>query len=235
MRASFLRSLFLLPPLLLSACGLNSSSQLSSSSEAKLDRCSDLIGSCDYYRCVEEERATCGESGYPLGYGQRYCEILSAIDFPASVTNLAKAVHPADGNVWKGEVRSCLQVEMEKYFSANPNRSCDDLRSFAFASHPHCYTQEVSFCNLNVASIVAVGLSIAPKDLLAAESQQQVRDTAKICVEQFSKRLETERGFALRFELLKYRTIWKAVAASPANLTSWLDRFLKTGEETVED
>jgi hypothetical protein len=200
-----------------------------------LDRCSDLIGSCDYYRCVEEERLSCGESGYPLGYGQRYCEILSAIDFPASLPGLNQAVHPADGNVWKSGVRSCLQEQMDKFFAADPKPSCQDLRSFAFGSHPLCYTQEVSFCNLNVPSIVAVGLHIAPQDLLTAESQQQVRDTAKICVAQFDQRLATESGFALRLELLKYRTLWQAVAATPASLSSWLDHFQSTGEETVDN
>lgn len=233
MRVPLFRSLFFIPVLLLTACGVNSSSQVASS-EAKLDRCSDLIGSCDYYRCVEEERLSCGESGYPLGYGQRYCEILSAINFPASISAFKKTVHPADGNVWKTNVRSCLQVEMDKYFAANPQVTCGDLRSFAFGSHPRCYTQEVSFCNMNVASIVAVGLHIAPQDLLTEESQRQVRDTAKICVEQFNKRLATESGLALKFELLKYRTLWQAVASSPASLTSWLDRFLKTGEEKAD-
>ncbi len=219
--------------LILNACGASSHSQLAGSS-AGIDKCSKLIGSCDYYVCVEEERLSCGDSGYPIGYGKRYCEILSSIDYPQAKDEHAKAVHPADGNVWKSDVRTCLQVEMDKYFAANKKPSCDQLRSFAFGSHPKCYTQKTSFCDLNPAAIVAVGLNIAPGDLLTAESQQQVRDTAKICVDQMNKRLATESGFFLKLDLIKYRTLWQAVALAPSSLTSWMERFVSTGEEAIE-
>ncbi|MBC7659085.1 MAG: hypothetical protein H7249_05190 [Chitinophagaceae bacterium] len=31
------------------------------------DACTPLIGSCDYYTCVEDNRLSCGPTGYPLG------------------------------------------------------------------------------------------------------------------------------------------------------------------------
>ncbi len=219
--------------LILNACGLGQQSQLSGS-DPTVDKCSKLVGTCDYYLCVEDERLSCGETGYPVGYGKRYCEILSGIDYPQVTDTHAREVHPADGNVWKEDVRSCLQVEMEKYFSTHKKPSCDELRAFAFGSHPKCYTQTTSFCDLNPASIVAVGLNIAPSDLLSAESQRQVRDTAKICVQHMNDRLANEKGFFLKLDLIKYRTLWQAVALTPSSLTSWMESFVATGDETIE-
>src|SRR6187399_553833 len=91
---------------------------LASAQPVVLDRCSTLIGTCEYYSCVEEERISCGAEGYPLGYGVNYCEKLSALEFYPARTDLNQKVFPADGNAWRDEVRSCLQEEMDGYFAA---------------------------------------------------------------------------------------------------------------------
>jgi hypothetical protein len=219
--------------LLMTACGGASNSEIKSEA-TKIDRCSDLIGSCEYYSCVEDERLSCGEKGYPIGYGLNYCTKLTAIDFPASNTNLGTKVFPGDGNVWKGEVRDCLQVEMDRFFAKNRKPSCQQLREFAFNSHPACYTQKTSFCELNVQSIVKVGLTIAPQDLVTAESQKQVKDTAAICMQQIDARIARESNFLVKLDLLKYKGIWKAVTLTPASLSQWLSRFAEDGQETTQ-
>lgn len=211
------------------SCTANESSELESQSRNSIDRCSALVGSCDYYACVETERLNCGPQGYPLGYGKNYCEKLSAIEFAGPQSEM----FTGDGNIWKREVRDCLQEEMEDYFRDQPATDCQQLRTFAFDSHPRCYTQKTSFCELDVSSVLAIGFTILPKDLVSIESQKQVRETASICVVEINERLAEGPNWSLKFELLKYRTLWQAVAASPVSLTAWLDRFENSGEEDV--
>lgn len=215
------------------SCRTDSNSNLASQARGPVDECSSLVGTCEYYSCIEKNRLSCGETGYPMGYGLNYCEKLSSIEFQPASTALGNRVFPADGNKWKVNVRSCLQVEMEKYFQTNPNSTCQELRTFAFNSHPGCYTQAVNFCELNVQSIVQVGLAIAPRDLVSSESQTQVRETANLCVNHINNRLQSESGFLLRVQLLKYKAIWKTIAASPAGLSDWLGKYMQDGAENI--
>lgn len=187
------------------------------------DSCTGLIGTCDYYACVERERLSCGAKGYPMGYGVNYCEKLSALEFSPAHTSLGAATFPADGNEWRDRVRTCLQVEMDDQFARKGDMSCSELKAFAFNSHPKCYTEESpSFCELTVESVLKVGLTIAPKDLLTKESLTQVTTTAGICSDQLSKRLETESNLLVRLNLMKYRSIWNAIAIDPAKVSEHL-------------
>ena len=191
---------------------------------APLDSCSSLIGTCEYYNCVETERLSCGADGYPLGYGANYCEKLSALEFFPARTSLGAATFPADGNEWRDGVRSCLQEEMDEYFASHTQVSCEGLKAFAFDSHPKCYTQapSASFCELTVESVVKVGLTIAPKDLFTAESLRQVATTATLCSQQLTERLKTEKSALVRFNLHKYRVLWNSIAANPASFSDQL-------------
>lgn len=211
----------LIASLLSISASLSLSSPSHDNSLNAIDRCSSLIGSCEYYSCVEEERLSCGDRGYPIGYGVNYCEKLSALEFSPTGGLIKSLVFPGDGNEWRDNVRECLQEEMDEYFRTEENVSCDSLRKFAFNSHPRCYTQTaVSFCELSPESVVRVGATIAVKDLLTEESLRQVRDTANICEEQLSKRLESEGNLFVRLELQKYRLIWQSVAKNPLLLGS---------------
>ena len=195
------------------------SSTLSFTTPAPLDRCSDLIGSCEYYSCVDEERISCGDSGYPLGYGVNYCEKLSALEFNPARGGIKEKVFPADGNQWRDNVRSCLQVEMENYFAnAGSSASCEELHDFAFDSHPRCYTelQPTSFCELPPEDVLKVGFTISPNDLLTQSSLRQIIDTALICENRLDERLSVEWNPLVRFELKKFRLLWKSVAENPA-------------------
>jgi hypothetical protein len=174
-----------------------------------------LIGTCEYYSCVEDERISCGAEGYPIGYGVNYCEKLSALEFHPARTSLGALTFPGDGNVWRDEVRTCLQEEMEDYFAKTNEVTCEGLREFAFNSHPNCYTQSPSFCELTVESILKVGLTIAPKDLLTSESLSQVATTAMICKEQISERLKSEENPFVKLNLLKYQLVWSSIARDP--------------------
>lgn len=188
------------------------------------DRCSDQIGNCSYYSCIEQERLSCGSSGYALGYGQAYCEKFSELTFQPSHPGGELAVFPAAGNEWRDEVRACLQYELEDYFAGEEEKDCRSLRAFAFESHPRCYTSGPSFCALKPQSIIKIGLTINT-DLLTAESLAQVRDTATICVRQLDERIADEPSFFVRWKLKEYQGIWRLVAANPIQLGNLLKPY----------
>ena len=95
-------------------------------------QCSHLVGSCDYYRCIEETKISCGEEGYLLGFGGYYCDKFSGMDFSDWKNRLREKIFPANANDWRDEVRECLQVEMEIYFNNNEQMTCGELKDFAF-------------------------------------------------------------------------------------------------------
>ncbi len=186
------------------------------------DSCASLLGSCEYYSCVEAQRISCGETGYALGYGQVYCEKFTAMSFAPSRTKLEATLFPADGGEWRDEVRSCLQEKLEEYFAQEEQPTCSSLRTFAFASHPYCYTKGPSFCELSPENVVRIGLTIK-LDLLTGESVRQIRDTAAICDGQLGERLTTEKNAFIRWQLAHYRGIWQLIARDPLRVNAFLD------------
>ncbi len=187
------------------------------------DSCSQLIGSCDYYTCIDTQRLSCGDQGYALGYGRRFCQKFTGMSFAPARTRLEAELFPASGDAWRDEVRSCLQEELETFFTDTQNASCEQLRTFAFASHPHCYTKGPSFCELSPENVVRIGLTIKT-DLLTGESFQQIRDTAEICDAQLQARIDTEPKALLRWQLAHYQGLWRLIAADPLQV----HRFLET-------
>jgi hypothetical protein len=183
--------------------------------EVYYDECANLIGSCDYYACINQNRLSCGPKGYPLGYGKKYCEKFSAIDFPEAISTNQIKLFPGTGNIWRDNVRSCLQTKMESWFASAANKDCSSLRSFAFNSHPECYTDGPSFCELIPDNVVRIGLTIQVNDLFKAETIRQIQQTSRICVSQLDERISEEDRAAIRFQLAEYRKIWVLVAADP--------------------
>jgi hypothetical protein len=179
------------------------------------DDCTELIGSCEYYACIDRERLSCGEDAYALAYGKKYCERFSAIDFKDNPPPFSGDLYPAKGNEWRDQVRSCLQESLEDWFASAAEKDCQALRRFAFDSHPFCYTAAPSFCELTPENVLRVGLTIQPNDLFKAESQKQIRDTARICVTQLDERIEAENRPWMRFKLAEYKKIWVLVTGDP--------------------
>lgn len=192
-------------------------------SETFSDQCANLIGSCEYYSCIDIERLSCGSQGYTLGYGRKYCQKFSAIDFPETNNPHALALFPSNGNQWRDQVRSCLQQRLETAFANDEVKDCASLRKIAFDSHPKCYTDGPSFCELTTDNVIRIGLTIQPNDLIKAESQQQIRDTASICVKQLSVRIEEVDNPLYRLELSEYRNLWVLVSQNPAQFFGLLN------------
>lgn len=81
---------------------------------------------CGFYDCLERN-CGCGASGYPLGYGKKYCQIFS--NYPFS----------GQGGKWRDATLRCLQRSLIPY-SQCPPTNCSTMKTKAFDSHPFCYT-----------------------------------------------------------------------------------------------
>lgn len=127
--------------------------------------------SCDYYLCKEaaEGDSACGEEGYYLGYGFKYCERMSLI----TRTELS-----GPGKVWLDGARLCLIEEVERQI--DDEHSCSDIKQIAFDSHPGCYIDS-GFCSLPWGDMWSVFISVDPTDV----EVQQVLLTGVSCFRDF--------------------------------------------------
>jgi hypothetical protein len=114
-------------------------SQCTALCKASLDCDNPPPGQCEFYdRCLEA-KFDCGESGYPLAYGKKYCERF-----------LNEKLFSDKGRRWRDETLLCLQraiVPLRK----DSQTTCEMLEKQAFESHPNCYAGvENSFCELPI-------------------------------------------------------------------------------------
>jgi len=93
--------------------------------------------SCSFYFDCLESRYHCGPSGYPIGYGQKYCE-----KFVSSRNELS-----ARGQVWMLATMHCLQMALVPEATANQGTTCSQLEDRAFGTHARCYL-ESGVCDL---------------------------------------------------------------------------------------
>ena len=95
----------------------------------------------DFYANCLESRYHCGPDGYPIGYGQRYCQKFSD----------NRGMLDARGQQWMLDNMHCLQLALVgDAVDADPTATtCDALEDKAFASHAPCYTGN-GFCPLGV-------------------------------------------------------------------------------------
>jgi hypothetical protein len=133
--------------------------------------------SCDYYRECLEPQFSCGLSGYPLGYGEKYCNKFYEKNELVSNKNLSPK-----GEIWRDATGKCLQVELQKKVIKNELFSCDQLTKFAFATHPKCYTQEeASICDLPVNDWKIIANIPERFDLLSKDGRTQMKIVLAIC------------------------------------------------------
>lgn len=126
---------------------------------------------CDWYKECLEERMQCGSEGYPLRYGNKYCNRF--------VDNLNE--FSPKGQEWVKGTLSCLKRDLKDYLHRN-KYYCSDLERDAFKSHPECYAKN-GFCSLLVEisdySSFFTGLFkvYEIKDFISVKAIQQVLDT----------------------------------------------------------
>jgi hypothetical protein len=106
---------------------------------------------CDFYAQCIESRYDCGPTGYPIGYGQYYCNKF--------VTD-ASLLSP-QGQTWMTNVMLCLQRDLLPYAlgATQGFGDCQALQDFAFSTHPACYVDN-GLCALPVTDWEAIVVKI---------------------------------------------------------------------------
>lgn len=121
------------------------------------DACEQYIGangcaSCDYYLCKEAADKSCGDDGYYVGFGHKYCERLTLVTEPRL---------SVEGQAWSAATRECLMLALER--DSLPSDSCDEIAEIAFASHPGCYL-DMGVCDLPLSDLWKVVTTIDSDD-----------------------------------------------------------------------
>lgn len=99
--------------------------------------CSHLVGTCEYYQCLEGQEQ-CGSKGYYLKFGKHYCEKYQNDE----------SEYSEKGREFLTNIRNCLQDELEREVTrANELPKCSKVEKFAVATHKYCY-QQYGFCDL---------------------------------------------------------------------------------------
>ncbi len=128
---------------------------------------------CAFYSACLEPAHSCGESGYAIGYGEKYC----------SRYDVDNTFSPA-GITWRNAVLHCLQASLVPELATASSMTCDAITTFAFDSHPRCYTEGPSICFLPPSDVLNVVSVIDGQDILSLRSAKQMASVAGTCVEQ---------------------------------------------------
>lgn len=93
---------------------------------------------CSFYRSCLDPARSCGEDGYALRFGERFCNTFME----------EKHQFTPAGQTWLRSVRRCLQAELVHSLDDPP--SCEALADTAFKTHARCYTDRAdSICSLD--------------------------------------------------------------------------------------
>lgn len=149
-----------------------------------------VVLTCAFYASCLERALPCGESGYALGFGERFC------------TAFRHASMGPEGRAWVQGVMGCLQealvprVRAAGAFADAPGAprpsaaTCAAIGEEAFASHPGCYTHpDHSICFLPPSDVAAVLATIGLPELVERRTRDQVLATIGICTGQIARRL----------------------------------------------
>jgi len=93
----------------------------------------DTKNICEYYSCIEEQRL-CGQKGYLLGFGKKYC-----LKFDESERYFSDA-----GKEWSRRVRECLISNLDLPSSL----SCKKFKKNQIKAHVPCYVKS-GYCELS--------------------------------------------------------------------------------------
>ncbi|PIK13651.1 hypothetical protein [Halobacteriovorax sp. JY17] len=103
--------------------------------------CEELKSDCEYYSCVEEQRH-CGDKGYLIGFGKKYCMKFSSDEDYFS----------DEGKEWIQKVRECLIKNLDL---PSIDMSCKKFKRAQIKSHVPCY-MESGYCELSRSDRYAV-------------------------------------------------------------------------------
>lgn len=128
---------------------------------------------CNFYRDCVESRYNCGPGGYPIGYGEDYCQRFS---------NVKSQFSPA-GQAWVTKVMFCLQEKLVPIGSGQQMSTCQNIREMAFGTHPECYVKS-GVCKLPVKDWTLISKTVDLQDAIgSAEALKATLDTFGGCAE----------------------------------------------------
>lgn len=130
-------------------------------------------GQCTFYAQCLEVQYHCGEDGYPLGYGQKYCDKFNTVLQSSPEQFSSKAIK------WTLDTMQCLQRALvtdviQSQLADNvlcPYMDCHKVQEIAFESHAACYLDN-GICSLQIwdwieiVRIVGVGTVVGSWDAL---------------------------------------------------------------------
>ena len=144
---------------------------------------------CAFYADCLESRYHCGSDGYPIGYGQHYCQKFSH----------NRGLFNAQGQQWVINTMHCLQLALvgAAVDATPPSSTCQALKNEALATHAGCYTTN-GFCQLGVHAWAAVLEIVDIRTLFSSWGAFKATvETAADCGEFYAYMLEKELFFDL--------------------------------------
>lgn len=132
-----------------------------------------LTTSCGFYQEMSNRTGCSDTTQYPIGYGYKYCVQFGAL--AQQVPELAP---------WIGQTMNCLQDAIKGLCGSG--KSCDEIKSSAFASHAACYAGSrsqmngVSVCDRTMAEGFMIAL-MPGSDLASSDSAKQIAQTLINC------------------------------------------------------
>ncbi|EQC39468.1 hypothetical protein SDRG_02912 [Saprolegnia diclina VS20] len=132
--------------------------------------------SCAFYNACLEVAHPCGAQGYALGFGEFYCNKFAAY----------KDKFTANGQQWMYNTMTCLQKKLGVALK-DPTMTCDAIKTFAFDSHPECYTNNggPSVCELSpLKDWTTVLRVVGLKTLFKLDTIKNGASTGLVCMHQ---------------------------------------------------
>lgn len=134
--------------------------------------CLPIYKDCSFYSRCLETAVPCGPNGYAIGFGLQYC-----LKFEKHYERFSLS-----GREWVWSTAYCLQTVLIPIANRQKTMTCGEIHSFAFASHPGCYTQPGhSVCDLPFSDWVLLFVMIS-KELNDPATWQQMLKVLRICM-----------------------------------------------------
>ena len=131
-----------------------------------------------YTHCIEPV-FQCGIKGYPLAYGNKYCNRF-----------LVNQTWSAKGNKWRDLALRCLQEEAIRVTPTSQSScNCKKLSEEAYNSHINCYTapfgkKENGICHLPGEDIRRIRKIIDTSDaIFSAEGLKAMKQIIQVCAQ----------------------------------------------------
>jgi hypothetical protein len=159
---------FFLFPYLSTTTALFTTTRSSNTTSTNSTNCSSPVrDTCTFYPNCLESRYHCGATGYPLGYGLKYCTKFSD----------ERSLLSDKGQQWMINTMMCLQNTLvPDAITTASNITCSAIEETAFGSHARCYVDN-GLCELGpgdwaaIVKIVGIATLFESKEAFEATVQ----------------------------------------------------------------